>query len=147
MRPWRFSLSPHDDFVSGVEVSVPGPTGFCGKEVRQMSAGSIDRLVGNHLIFREVNERIHELAEEFALKSAVFLCECSTADCGEFITLDLDQYKAIRSLPTLFVIAPGHETPKVENVVETNDRYALVENTRRLELVTEAPHPITERRT
>ena len=110
-----------------------------------MSAVPIDRLVGNHLIFREVNERIRELAERFALESAVFLCECSTKDCGEFIALDFDQYKAIRSLPTLFVVAPGHETPQVENVVETNDRYALVENTRRLELVTETHQPITER--
>ena len=114
---------------------------------------SIDRPVGNHLIFRElnerifreVNERIRELAEQFDLKSAVFLCECGTENCGEFIALDFDQYKAIRSLPTLFVVAPGHETPKVEKVVETNDRYTLVENTRRLELVTESHQPVAER--
>jgi hypothetical protein len=75
------------------------------------------------------------------------LCECGTEDCGEFIALDFDQYKAIRSLPTLFVVGPGHETLQVENVAETNDRYALVENTRRLELVTESHQPIAERQT
>ena len=106
---------------------------------------SIDRSVGNQLILGEVNERIHELAEQFDLKSAVFLCECSTEDCGEFIALELDEYKAIRSSPTLFVVAPGHGTLKVENVVETNDRYAVVEMIRRVELITESHQPITER--
>jgi hypothetical protein len=106
---------------------------------------SIDRLVRNQAIFREVNERIHELAEQFDLESAIFICECSTKDCGEFIALELDEYKAIRSSPTLFVVAPGHETLKVENVVETNDRYAVVEMIRKLELVTESYQPITER--
>ena len=88
---------------------------------------SIDRRVRNQLILGEVNERIHELAERFDLESAIFICECSTEDCGEFIALELDEYKAIRSSPPLFVVAPGHETVKAENVVETNDRYALVE--------------------
>lgn len=106
---------------------------------------SIDRLVRNQLILGEVNERIHELAEQFDLESAVFICECSTEDCGEFIALELDEYKAIRSSPTLFVVVPGHETLQVENVVETNDRYALIEKIRRVALVTESHQPMIER--
>jgi hypothetical protein len=106
---------------------------------------SIDHLVRNQVIFREVNERIRVLAGQFDLESAVFVCECSTEDCGEFIALDFDEYKAIRSSATLFLIAPGHETLQVENVVETNDRYALVEKIRKVELVTESYQPMTER--
>jgi hypothetical protein len=44
------------------------------------------------------------------------------------------------------VIAPGHETREVENVLEANDRYALVETTRKLELVTESHQRMTELR-
>lgn len=107
---------------------------------------SIDRLVRNQVIFREVNERIRELAEQFDLKSgAAFICECSNEHCVESIALDFDEYKAIRSSPTLFLIAPGHETLRVENVVEANDRYALVEKIRKVELVTESHQPIAER--
>ena len=106
---------------------------------------SIDRMVRDQLIVGEVNERIHELAEQCDLKSAIFICECRTEDCGECMALELDEYKAIRSSPTRFVVAPGHETLKAENVVETNDRYAVVEMIRRLELVTESYQPIIER--
>ena len=107
---------------------------------------SIDRLVRNQLIFREVNERIREVAEHFESASGVaFICECSNQHCTESIELDLGEYKAIRSSPTLFLIALGHETLKVENVVDTNDRFALVEKIRMVELVTESHQPITER--
>ena len=106
---------------------------------------STDRVVRDQLVFREVNERIHELAEQCDLEAAIFICECSTEDCGEFMALELDEYKAIRSSPTLFVVAPGHETLKVENVVETNDRYSLVEMIRKLELVVESRPPVIER--
>lgn len=106
----------------------------------------IHRLVRNQLLYHEVNERIRELAEHSDSKSgATFICECSREDCVESMELELDEYKAIRASPTLFVIAPGHETLKVENVVETNDRYALVETIRKLELVTESHQPMTER--
>ena len=111
-----------------------------------MSAVSIDRLVRNQVIFREVNERIREVAEQFDVKSGVaFICECSNERCAASIELDLDEYDTIRSSPTLFLIAPGHETLKVENVVETNDRYALVEKIRKVELVTKSYQPIAER--
>ena len=113
--------------------------------MRQMSAVPIDLLVGNQVIFREVNQRIRELADRFDLKSgAAFICECSSERCVESIALDFDEYKAIRSSPTLFVVVPGHEKLQVENVVETNDRYAVVEMTRKVELVTESYQPITE---
>jgi hypothetical protein len=73
---------------------------------------SIDRLVRTQLIFREVNERIREVAEHFdsQLRGIDFVCERSREDCGENIDLELDEYKAIRSSPNLFVIVPGHET-------------------------------------
>jgi hypothetical protein len=117
------------------------------RRAEQMSV-SIDRLVRNQLIFREVNERIREVAEHFNFeRSGVdFICECSVDGCSESIELDVDEYRAIRSSPTLFVIVPGHETLTVEVVIETNDRYMLVEKVRKLDLVTESHVPIVDAR-
>ena len=108
---------------------------------------STDRLVRGQVLFRHLNERFSEDAEShfIANPGVAFVCECRTRDCDEFIALDLEEYKAIRSLPMLFLVAPGHETPQVENVVETNDLYALVEKIREVELVTGSHQPITER--
>lgn len=99
---------------------------------------STERLVRSQVIFREVNERIREVAEHFdSLEPGVdFICECSRDACVESITLELDEYKAVRSSPTRFVIVPGHETSSVEVVVESNNRYTLVEKVRNIELVT-----------
>ena len=97
-----------------------------------------ERLVRNQLIFREVNERIREVAEHFdSLEPGVdFICECTRDRCLESITLELDEYKAVRSSPKRFVIVPGHETSTVEVVIESNERYTLVEKVRNVELVT-----------
>ena len=48
-------------------------------------------------------------------------------DCKETISLDAQQYEGVPSSPNSFVIAPGHEIPEIERVVEANDRFALVE--------------------
>jgi hypothetical protein len=91
-------------------------------------AESLQQLARNQALFREVNERLGELAEASVDRQAEFVCECSRADCATSIALDRDEYETVRSSPTLFVIAPGHETPG-EAVVEENDRFGLVEKT------------------
>jgi hypothetical protein len=98
---------------------------------------SLDRLVRNQVVFREVNDRIKEVLDRLdgAVLRADFVCECSQADCVESIELELDEYRAIRSSPRLFVITPGHEVSEVEDVIETNERFMLVEKTRHVELV------------
>ena len=37
------------------------------------------------------------------------------------------EYETIRSSPVRFPVAPGHDVPNVEFVVEQNERYAVVE--------------------
>ena len=97
---------------------------------------SVDRLVRNQILFREVNDRISDVVERFGdLREIDFVCECSQSDCVETVQLDLDEYKAIRSSPRLFVICPGHEVLEVENVIDRNERFALVEKTRHVDLV------------
>ena len=90
---------------------------------------SLERLVRNQLVFREVNDRIREVTERFdvAHHPINFICECSREDCTETVPLGAGEYEGVRSRPTVFVIVPGHETLEVERVVEINERFMLVE--------------------
>jgi hypothetical protein len=98
-------------------------------------ANSPEQLVGNQVLQREVNQRIAEIASSSAGDLPEFLCECSRNDCAKTIALSLPEYDRIRSSPNLFVIAPGHERPEVDRVVEARHDSHLVEKTRYLELV------------
>ena len=87
-----------------------------------------ERLARNQVIFRTVNEAIEQKAVELGgLDEYQFICECSTADCFERISLTLQQYEHIRSAGVRFVVTPGHEDPEVELVVETMGPYSVVE--------------------
>ena len=88
---------------------------------------STERFARNQRIFREVNERLREVADP-SIALAQYVCECSHAECRETIELDLADYDAMRSTPRAFVIAAGHERLEHERVVEdANDRFMLVE--------------------
>jgi hypothetical protein len=80
-------------------------------------------------LFREVNERIEALNEEFSriVPMGAWICECADETCFEHIELTMAEYEAIREHPARFPVMPGHEVPEVEIVVEANDRYVVVE--------------------
>ena len=94
-----------------------------------------DRLVRHPLVFREVNDRINEVAARMSVASGYvggftqfdFLCECSLSNCVQTVELRLDEYNAIRSSPKHFVMHAGHED--TENVIVKNDRFVVVEKT------------------
>jgi hypothetical protein len=93
-------------------------------------AVTLERLVRTQILFREVNDRIRDVNEKFGIpENADFVCECSREDCTDAVELDVNEYETIRSNPTLFVIAAGHEALEVENVIETNDRFTVVQRT------------------
>lgn len=83
------------------------------------------RIGKNEALFREVNERIHEITTYD--EDAEFLCECGDPTCTEAIQLTIAEYQGIRRDPTHFAVVPGHELPDVEHVILQNDRFALVE--------------------
>lgn len=79
-------------------------------------------------LFREVNERIDELAESFDLRDEVpILCECASTGCNERIVLTQTEYENLRRIPTHFAVLPGHDIPAVERVIEQNPRFIVVE--------------------
>ena len=78
------------------------------------------------ILFREINERIHELNSDRAVNGE-FLCECVRRDCVATISPSPEEYEAVRRIPTRFVVLPGHEAPQIERIVETTERYTIVE--------------------
>jgi hypothetical protein len=88
------------------------------------------RRVGlNEALFREVNEQIRSLTDEFSGDDGAItvICECGDADCTDRVDLHLSDYERVRSDSLLYVIAKGHVFPEVERVVEEFDGYQVVE--------------------
>jgi len=83
----------------------------------------------NEAVFREVNERIENLAETVDLKSEPLdlVCECGDAGCTQRITMSHAEYEQLRSDPRQFAVHPGHEIPVVETVVGKRKGYDIVE--------------------
>ena len=88
---------------------------------------STQRLVRNQVLFREVNERLRDLASVVPDGHTDYLCECSDVSCTVKIELKLSEYEAVRARPKTFFIVPGHERLEVDRVVDGNERYTIVE--------------------
>jgi hypothetical protein len=86
------------------------------------------RVALNEAVFREVNDRIEELAESFQLQNEPLnlVCECGDPTCVEHISIPHDEYEAVRREPTHFAVSPGHEIPDVEEIVEKRRGYDVV---------------------
>jgi hypothetical protein len=92
---------------------------------------SEERLSRNEAIFREINERTRSLQERFgpedpSTRYEQFLCECGDQMCVERVNLTVPEYEFVRAESTQFVLRPGHTIPRVERIVEENDRYVVV---------------------
>jgi len=86
------------------------------------------RVGENEAVFRAVNERIEALNEAFAVVTDTFevVCECGDSECVEQISITKDGYEHVRSDATLFIVAPGHEAPDLEDIIEEHDEYSVV---------------------
>ena len=87
------------------------------------------RRVGlNEAMFREINERLEELAHASSARQGTLdlVCECGDRNCGERLTLTVTEYRELRSDPLHFAVLPGHEIPQVEDVVDRRGRWLVV---------------------
>ena len=91
-----------------------------------MSAGE-ERAARNEALFRELNERVEGFAGAVDLGRIRFVCECGELVCLERVELTRAAYEDVRSDPTRFVVAPGHENPEIERVVARGEGYLVVE--------------------
>jgi hypothetical protein len=88
-----------------------------------------ERIAQNEARFRDINERLRGDLQPVAgeADSVRFVCECGNASCREGVALALRDYRAVRLHPRRFAVAPGHEIPDVEAVVERHDDYVVIE--------------------
>lgn len=97
-----------------------------------MDRSQQEQAARNEVLFREVNERVDEVAkglaytEEAALLTE-FVCECCRQDCLQKVELTLAQYESVRSNPKRFVVLPGHERTEVERIIERLPGFFVVE--------------------
>jgi hypothetical protein len=82
------------------------------------------RLARNEVLFREVNERIAELANGDGF---YIVCECANTGCEGKLLVPINEYERVRRHPRRFFIVPGHTIPEVEDVVEQHGSYDIVE--------------------
>jgi hypothetical protein len=93
-----------------------------------MESGSVERLAKNESFFRQVNERIKDVADRFeGFEKYEFLCECADPACTERIQLTREEYEWVRSQSTRFLLARGHSAPEIEHVVERETDHVVVE--------------------
>jgi hypothetical protein len=86
------------------------------------------RIGNNERLFREVNERINRIQEDFGQAHAFeIVCECGAQSCLERLTLTHEEYAQLRANPRTFAIVPGHVAEDVEDVVGRTDGYWVVE--------------------
>jgi hypothetical protein len=85
------------------------------------------RLAHNEALFRQINDEIEQHRASHPGALVEFLCECSDRGCTARIHLTPDEYRRVRSSPSQFVIADGHEEPEIEDVVEREGDHAIVQ--------------------
>jgi hypothetical protein len=86
------------------------------------------RLGENEAIFRAVNERMVSWVERTPLEEVeLYFCECADPSCRQKVRLSGSEYERVRSDATHFFVAPGHEVPDDETVVESHSNWLLVE--------------------
>ena len=84
------------------------------------------QVVKTEAVFREVNERIAESAEQFEAGDASFVCECADPSCTERVDAQLSDYETVRAEGASFLTVPGHELPDRESVLERRSRFQVV---------------------
>jgi hypothetical protein len=84
-----------------------------------------DRLAQNEVRFREINESAQPQRERHG--TGRFICECADRSCMTWLDVPIDEYVAIRQNPRRFVIAPTHEIPDIESIVERHPGYFVIE--------------------
>jgi hypothetical protein len=90
---------------------------------------SFERRVGfNEATFRSINECIEQGdGGPFDPKLVGFRCECARLGCTTILELPCADYEAVRAHPRRFLIAPGHDVPETEEVVERRVSYDVIE--------------------
>ena len=88
-----------------------------------------ERLLKNEQVFRDYNNRRVSFEQDADAGDELvpFVFECGDPECIEGMEMTVDDFEAAHSAPDRFSVKPGHVFPEVERVVESHDRFWLVE--------------------
>jgi hypothetical protein len=88
-----------------------------------------ERIARNDSTFRAANEQIANYASDHEFVEHVpFICECATESCLAVVDLSLAEYEEVRSSPTRFFVAPGHQGSEGDvSMLDDRGRYVLIE--------------------
>jgi hypothetical protein len=92
-----------------------------------------DRQAKNEALLRQVNEQIAALgagAGGWADSGHQFdfQCECGRLEtCDSRVVMTIEEYGRVHGQHDRFALVPGHETPAIEDIVETHERYVIVD--------------------
>jgi hypothetical protein len=88
-----------------------------------------ERLLKNEQVFRDYNNRRVAFERDADATDEVvpFVCECGDPECIEGMEMTVDDFTSAHSAPDRFAVKPGHVFPEVERVLESHDRFWLVE--------------------
>jgi hypothetical protein len=95
----------------------------------RMSDEQARRVGLNESIFRQVNEQIGSLDRGFGTETPTMtvICECASGDSTEPLEIPVADYEMVRADSRHFVVVRGHEQPEFETIIDSNDRYDVVE--------------------
>jgi hypothetical protein len=114
---------------SAFAIAVAEPSGT-GNRLPLMTDERRERIARNESRFRDLNEAlmtsVHGRVSRGSDRSG-FVCECALSECLQVVSLPLAKYEEIRRDARHFLVAPGHELPDAEQVIERGDGFLVVE--------------------
>ena len=111
-------------------------------------ADAIERNAETQNLYREVNERMAEVYQQFGgsgdrmSEMIELFCECGQqAPCDERVSISAGTYERVRSDPTTFILLPGHGIAIVEDVFEQGEGFLIAQNYGRAADIARAADP------
>jgi hypothetical protein len=89
-----------------------------------------ERVARNEAMYRTVNREIEYTAQQLGDgpdDELQIVCECGEDGCKATLTLTISEYDGVHRQRDRFAVAPGHENPELERVVEKTARYVVVD--------------------
>lgn len=117
--------------------------------IKGMDDHTAERIAKNDARFRALNERLSAAATGLGIHDRVpFICECAEPSCTTIVRLSSAEYAEIRSQPTHFLNAPGHQVAAqgAGRVFEERQGYVIVEKIGRAAEVVRDLDPRSEHR-
>ena len=105
------------------------------------------RAARNEELVRDVNRQIEAGASLHEVASSMPLhCECAQPGCLEKIDVHPRTYKPILEERYRFIVVPGHVQPEIEQVVEEQEAFVVVEKIGEARRQIDADHPQSRHR-